>query len=287
MNPAASFSEASVSADMSDKTAIISDIHGNFPALQAVLDDISQKGCSKIFVLGDMINGIDPLNCIRLLRGREKTECLKGNAEFYVLTPDLEDFPRINEPMYLELIPLLQWFKSQLSAHDLEWLHGLPDLIVWNGACFVHDSPLDRLSTKDKVIPGIHEKYQELCFHAKGITPDMPEADWESLWRWMEVQSLSHVFCGHTHIPFYRKMGVKLICNVGSVGLPLDGDPRSSWVMLEKKPGGESIITIHRVSYEVDQILNMVDDSPDYPDFKLPADREAYKKTLATGRFWR
>ena len=282
-----SFIKTSVSADMSEKAAIISDIHGNSPALQAVLEDISHKGCSRIFVLGDIINGIDPLTCINLIRNCKNSVCLKGNAEFYVLTPDLEDFPRKNEPMYLELIPLLQWFKSHLSEKDLEWLGGLSDLIVWNGTCFVHDSPLDRLSTKDKAIPGILAKYQELCFHAKGITPNMPEAEWERILSWMEAESLSQVFCGHTHMPFIQQAGAKLICNVGSVGMPLDGDPRSSWVMVEAEPGEESLVTIHRVSYEVDQMFNMVDDSPDYPDFKLPADREAYKKTLATGRFWR
>jgi len=187
--------------------------------------------------------------------------------------------------MYRELIPLLQWFISQLSEDDLKWLQSLPDSIARNGTCFIHDSPLDRLCAHNKVIPSIVEKYQELCFHSNGITSDMPEADWESLCKWMDMQSLFQVFCGHTHKPFYKKLGTKLICNVGSVGLPLDGDPRPSWVMLENEPGKESFVTIQRVAYDIEQMLHIVDEALDYPDFKIPINREAYKKTVATGCF--
>jgi len=269
------------------KIAILSDIHGNSPALRAVLDDISKKGCSRIFVLGDVINGIDPRTCIKLLQEHENIFCLKGNAEFYVLTPDLEDFPRKRETIYRDLIPLIQWFQSHLSTQDLEWLQKLPDLMMWNQACFVHDSPLDRLFSHTRTIPGIPEKYQEFCFHSKGISTDTPEEEWDSLWRWMDERSLSHIFCAHTHIPFYRNKGEKLVCNVGSVGLPLDGDPRSAWVMLENEPGKESLLTIHRVAYDIEQMLHMVDEASNYPDFKTISDRQAYKKTLETGLFQR
>ena len=269
------------------KIAILSDIHGNSPALRAVLDDISKKGCSRIFVLGDVINGIDPRTCIKLLQEHENISCLKGNAEFYVLTPDLEDFPRKRETIYRDLIPLILWFQSHLSTQDLEWLQKLPDLMMWNQACFVHDSPLDRLFSYTRTIPGIPEKYQEFCFHSKGISTDTPEEEWDSLWRWMDGRSLSYVFCAHTHTPLCRKRGEKLICNVGSVGLPLDGDPRSAWVMLENEPGKESLLTIHRVAYDIEQMLHMVDEALNYPDFKTISDRQAYKKTLENGLFWR
>jgi len=74
---------------------------------------------------------------------------------------------------------------------------------------------------------------------------------------------------------------------VGSVGLPLDGDPRSAWVMLENEPGKESLLTIHRVAYDIEQMLHMVDEASNYPDFKTISDRQAYKKTLENGLFWR
>jgi len=75
------------------------------------------------------------------------------------------------------------------------------------------------------------------------------------------------------------------IINVGSVGMPLDGDPRPAWVMLENHPGQASLVTIRRVTYKMERMLQMIDDISDYPDFKANAGREAYKKTLATGSF--
>ena len=268
-----------------EKIAIFSDIHGNSLALQAVLEDIERQGCSEIFFLGDLVNGIDLHTCIKIIRSLDHITCLKGNAEFYVLTPDLENFPKKNDPLYSKLIPLLQWFKSRLSEDDRAWLQNLPDYVIRNGACFVHDSPLDRLSLQGGVLPDNDEKYHELEFHSQGITSEMSAANWESLCNWMESQSVSQVFCGHTHRPFYRRLDAKLICNVGSVGMPLDGDPRPAWAMLENHPGQESLVTIRRVTYELERMLQMVDDLSDYPDFKANAGKEDYKKNLVTGSF--
>jgi len=266
-----------------EKAAIISDIHGNSLALQAVLEDIERQGCSEIFILGDLVNGIDPHTCIKIIRNLKHFTCLKGNAEFYVFTPELENFPKKDDPLFRELIPLLQWYKSRLSEDDRAWLQSLPDYVIRNGACFVHDSPLDRLSLQRRLLPENDKKYHELELHSQGITLDMPAAKWESLCNWMEFQSVSQVFCGHTHRPFYRRLDAKLICNVGSVGMPLDGDPCPAWVMLENYSGHESLVAIRRVTYELERMHQMIDDVDDYPNFKVPAGREAYKKILATG----
>jgi predicted phosphodiesterase len=268
-----------------EKIAIISDIHGNSLALQAVLEDIERQGCAEIFFLGDLVNGIDPHTCIKIIRNLKNITCLKGNAEFYVLTADLENFPRKADPLFSELIPLLQWFKSRLSEDDLAWLQHLPDWIIRDGTCFVHDSPLDRSTLQNNDLTGNDDKYHELELHSKGITVDMPEADWTNLSSWMDTQSISRVFCGHTHRPFCRRLAAKLICNVGSVGMPLDGNPHPAWVMLDNHPGQESIVTVRRVAYEMERMLQMVDNTSDYPDFKANAGREAYKKILVTGSF--
>ena len=78
---------------MSAKTAILSDIHGNSPALKAVLEDVRREGCTEVFVLGDIVNGVDPGGCLDLLAGRGDITFVKGNAEFHLLTPDLNAFP--------------------------------------------------------------------------------------------------------------------------------------------------------------------------------------------------
>jgi hypothetical protein len=78
------------------------------PALNAVLDNIEREGCERIVVVGDIINGIDPAGCLALLQSREDVTCLKGNAESYLVTPDLESFPERDDPGYSSLISLLQ-----------------------------------------------------------------------------------------------------------------------------------------------------------------------------------
>ena len=74
---------------MSNKIALLSDIHGNSPALEATLKDIERQDCSQVFMLGDIINGVDPHGCIELLRNWANSNnvelaCIQGNAEAYL-----------------------------------------------------------------------------------------------------------------------------------------------------------------------------------------------------------
>ena len=271
---------------MPEQVAIMSDVHGNSPALRAVLEDIRGAGCTRVFFLGDLVNGVDPGGCVELLRGWGDVTCLKGNAEHYTLTPDLDTLPHREEPAQAALVKLIQWFRSRLRATDITWLHSLPDLLLWSGSGFVHDSPIDRVFPQQWHFPGIDEKYQEWFYHAKGITEDFTEGEWASLLAWMESQDVFRVFCGHTHVPFVHRVGTALVCNVGSVGLPLDGDPRSSWVLLEERAAGEYGVTLRRVAYDTREVLKLVDATPDYPDFESFGRKEAYKKMLVTGVYW-
>src|SRR5262245_25989665 len=121
--------------------ALISDIHGNAPALRAVLDDVHRCACQQIFVLGDIINGIDPSQCVDLLLAQPHLTALKGNAEWYSLTPDLTEFPLRNDARYAEVFLLTQWWSTQLSSRQFAWLQSLPDLLIECRMALVHDSP--------------------------------------------------------------------------------------------------------------------------------------------------
>ena len=270
------------------RVAIFADIHGNSPALRAVLEDVKRAGCVNLFVLGDIINGHDPAGCVNLLQSKlGYIQALKGNAEYYLLTPKLEAFPKINEPLYANLIRLLRWFEQRLSPAQLTWLSGLPDTIRLNGACLAHDSPLDRLFAEQHHIQGIDEEYQELIFHSRGIYPDTVGDQLEPVLNWMDTDGVTQVYIGHTHVPFVAWHGSRLLCNVGSVGLPLDGDPRAAWVLVEQSPGELPVVTIRRVEYEIGDILKIVDTNSNYPDFDQPGMQRAYKKMLQTGIHWR
>jgi predicted phosphodiesterase len=274
------------------RSALLSDIHGNSPALQAVWVDILRNECSQVFVLGDIINGIDPHGCMELLQqGREnaavKLACIKGNAEAYLLTPDLNTLPDRNEPWNSNLIKLITWFETHLSEADLEWIRTFPDFIFWNNACLVHDSPIDRLDLQSWHKPGIEPKYQEWNYHSRGIEENMGSEEWQKILAFMTAQGFTQVFCGHTHIPFLREIGNKLICNVGSVGIPCDGNPQAAWVILEERPDVKPVIKIQRVDYDITRIHQLIDVTPDYPSYQIPGFKEAYKKWFSTGILWR
>src|SRR5690349_1425714 len=103
----------------------------------------------------------------------------------------------------------------------------------------------------------------------------MPEADWQALWAYMDAHGFRQVFCGHTHVPFMRTHADRLVCNLGSAGAPLDGDPRACWVSFEP---GASVATLHRVAYDVAATHALIDANPDYYDFQTPGFVAAYKK---------
>jgi predicted phosphodiesterase len=270
---------------LSDRTAVLSDIHGNSPALEAVLEDVDLQGCARMLFLGDIVSGAEPGRCIELLRewsrgrGRELC-CIRGNAEAYLLTPRLESVPGREERLYRELIRLVTWIRAQLSPEHLAWLGSLPDVLVMDGTCLAHDSPLDRLFPERWRHPGLPEEYQEWFYHARGIHRKLDGAPLAELLTWMDASGVSRVYCGHTHEPFVRWIGSRLICNAGAVGFTLDGDPRPSWVLVESES------SIRRVEYDVDRILRLMEQTG-YRHSADPREHRAYRRMLQTGIHWR
>jgi hypothetical protein len=188
---------------VSANIAFISDIHGNSPALRAVLANIHRFDCEKTFVIGDIINGLDPAGCVDLLLQTPNVTALKGNAEYYLLASDLDAFPRREEPMYKGLIALIYWWNAHLSPSQREWIQNLPDFIVWNEWLLVHDSPEGRMYPPSRYVPGIEEKYQEMYYHDQGVTPDMRGEEIEKLLAFMEEHSVSGLFAGHNTPDYY------------------------------------------------------------------------------------
>ncbi len=243
-------------------------------------------------MLGDIINGIDPRGCVQLLRNWSQIHgvpihCIKGNAEAYLTIPERDTIPAHLVPWHQEMMDLVDWFERQLSHADMDWIESFPDTLRWNNVYLVHDSPLDRLAVESLSDPSIQPQHREWFIHRQGITAGMEPGEWQKLLAYMDAEKISQLFCGHTHQPFYREAGGKIICNVGSVGAPLDGDPRPAWVLQESLSHEKPIITIRRVDYDVSLIHQLIDATPDYPDFQKPAVREAYKTWLSTGIHWR
>ena len=230
---------------------------------------------------------MDPAGCLRIIQNWGDMVCLKGNAELYLLTPDWDEFPQKEQGMYKELFSILGWWKAKIPAATLEWVESWPNIVSVNGACLVHDSPMDRLAPEEHSVDGIDKKYHELMHHAPGLSTGLSEADQSKLEKIMHQNSFCQVFAGHTHIPFVRHINGLTICNVGSVGFNLDGNPEAAWVSVDGELGENCRIAIHRVAYDIERTIAIVKASSDYPSFALQDRQNAYEEMIRTAKHWR
>ncbi len=223
------------------KRAILSDIHGNLEALNAVLADIESQEVDEIFCLGDVIGyGPNPRECIDKCRDFKLT--LLGNHDNGALF-DPEGFSSGAERAIF-------WTRGQLENQSFEgaqvrwdFLARLPRTHRDNKIMFVHGSPRSPLN--EYVFP-------EDVYNQRKIE---------------RIFGFIHQYCfqGHTHVPgiftenfrFYSPSEIsntytlgeqKLMINVGSVGQPRDSDPRCSYVILE-----DNEIEFRRVEYDPQQ----------------------------------
>ena len=241
------------------KTAIVSDIHGNLAALEAVLDDIAKLGVDRIVCLGDVIGyGPAPGQCIDSVM--EFDFCILGNHDSSALF-DPEGFNVAAEQAIF-------WTRTQIeSNHDgpevrrkrMQFICDLPRMVDEGQALFVHGSP--RGPTNEYVFP----------------------EDTQNVKKMEKLFSMVPRICfqGHTHVPgvftqdlrFIRptetgsgyEVGdeqVRLMVNVGSVGQPRDGDPRSCYVVYDEKT-----IEFRRVEYDVERTISAINAEPDLDDY--------------------
>ena len=233
------------------KMGLISDIHGNRHALEAVVADAAEQGVSRWWVLGDLVAiGPDPVRTVELIANLPCVEITSGNTERYVLTDDRPP-PHpdavIAEPELLPLYALIQrsfaWTCGALAAHGwLEWLRKLPleartDLADGTVALGVHASP-----GKDD---------------GAGITPDRDEEELRVDLADIDAQL---VFAGHTHRPTDRVVGGVRAVNLGSLSNPITDDLRASYVVVHADRHGHGV-EHRRVTYDRDAFLEAVDQS--------------------------
>lgn len=194
------------------KLAVISDIHGNLPALDAVLTDIQTQGVDQIVNLGDIVSGglFPAQTADRLMSLNIPT--IRGNHERQLLEQELSDMSLSDSHA----------FKS-LQAEHWEWLKNLPAQLTFNeDILMVHGVPGDDLIYLLEEVT------------ASGVQPSS-EARVLAL---IESRSESLILCGHTHIP--RKLRLsdgRFIVNPGSVGLQAyDDDTPFAHVMESGSP---------------------------------------------------
>ena len=211
------------------RLAVISDIHGNLEALKKVLADIEKRGVDTICCAGDIVGyGPFPNEVIQLLRER-KIPSVMGNYDDTIGNSRLIcgcDYK--DEEAALIGAFSVQWTSENVTAENKLYLKQLPfgiDMGTENaGIRIVHGSP---------------RKLNEYLYESL--------ADKEVNSILMECTA-DILVCGHTHIPFTRLVGGKLLVNAGSVGKPKHGDPRASYTVIEVN--GNSRAEIIFVEYD-------------------------------------
>ncbi len=217
-----------------DAVAVITDIHGNLPALQAALARTEELGIERVFCGGDLVGyGPHPNEVCRLIEQRD-IPTIYGNYD-YAIARNLEDCGcAYVAPHDRELGQRsVDWTLVRTSQDSKDFMRGLPfDLRFPVAGVDVH------------LVHGSPRKVNEYLFE------DKPARLYERL---AASESDPVLEFGHTHKPWVRKYGGVLFVNCGSVGKPKDGDPRGAFAVLAPSAGSVTV-SIERVAYDADTV---------------------------------
>lgn len=221
------------------RIALISDIHANLPALEAVLSHAGSIGVKRFWCLGDYVQfNAFPQEVVRTIR-KLKTICIHGNIDSQVLEMKQQLKQTPLEGLDKDVFPF-GWTYQQLSKKSRKFLKGLPDTIKIKAKGYrfllVHGSP---------------------AANDDPIYIDTPDERLEELARMTKAH---FILFGHTHKPFLREAhGVQFI-NPGSVGRPIDNDPRASYAVLNIKRSSVGV-EFFRVEFNVGIAVQAIRDA--------------------------
>jgi len=211
------------------RIAIISDIHGNLTALDAVLADLRQQKPDLVLHGGDLpYGGSHPAEVIDCIV-QEGWKGVLGNTDEMLwdnsARPALEASTPKLKPLFKALFDVCGPATTQIIGESrLAWLRALPPELRHENVALMHASPGN-------------------VWRAPMDTAD--DVELENTYKQLNAEIV--VYC-HIHRPFIRQVGGMTVCNTGSVGSPYDGDPRSSYLLItEDQPA------IRRVEYDVEK----------------------------------
>lgn len=212
------------------RIAALYDVHGNLPALEAVLDAVREAAADAIVVGGDVLPGPMPGECLDLLSTSGlPTSFIQGNGERDVLTQLAGDEPvRVPEPHR----HVIRWTAEQLSPAHRQAIaawpltlqvhsHTLGDVLVCHATPWHDNEILTRETPESSLLPS---------FHGLGA---------------------SLVVCGHTHMQFDRRVGEVRVVNAGSVGMPF-GEPGAYWLLLDTD------VRFQRTDYDLERAADRI-----------------------------
>jgi predicted phosphodiesterase len=255
--------------DLAVRYALISDIHANLPALEAVLRLISREEVVATYHLGDLVGYAPwPNETVSLIQS-SGIPGVAGNYDSTVATDYKHCGCRYEDPRQEELSHIsYDWTRRHVSPASKRFLGGLPfriDLLPRGGhlsgprVILVHGTPT--LNT----LYWTEDRPDEFCLKMAGIAG---------------AKAGDVIAFGHTHLPWHRDIGGIHFVNTGSVGRPKDGDWRAGYVLLDMS---ESVtVQFKRVEYDLERAVQAIRSS-DLPDDFAEYLRSGGKSLAPTG----
>jgi predicted phosphodiesterase len=216
------------------RCAILSDIHGNLDAFEAVMRDIADRGgVDELWCLGDVVGyGPEPSACIALLR-KHPHVCVAGNHDWAAIGKlDTADFNFV-------AAEACEWTAGQLSADDVAYLGGLDLTVTCGDFTIAHGSPQDPLfeyvTSPRRAAANLQFFGTRYCLVGHSHVPAVFVAEDGN--------------CSMSALPLVLPLGSgRLIVNPGSVGQPRDGDPRAAYAIYDE---AERVIYSYRIPYDI------------------------------------
>jgi predicted phosphodiesterase len=221
---------------------VLSDIHGNVVALEAIRKALRAEKPDFVAIAGDLVlNGPDPVATVDLLRQMESegAAIVGGNTDIAVADFDYAAaFPSMIDGVPEAIQAAAEWAHDELGDDRVAWLRRLPAerrLRADDGTMLLvcHASPGSQTAGFDQAL------------EASIVTERVSRTD------------ARVIGCGHTHLPEIRDLGWKLIVNDGSAGYVFDGEPTASWARIDIADG-EINAEIKRTEFDVLAVANAI-----------------------------
>lgn len=229
--------------------AVLSDIHGVLPALDAVLAEPDVRDADRIVLTGDIAAGPQPTQVLDRLTGLgDRVVWVRGNCE-----RELVDLAR--DPSRAVPFEISRYAADQLSPDHVALLDALPHPVTlevdgFGPVLFCHGTPRD-----DDEIVLVDTRLERWA----DVFADVPD----------DVRT---IVCGHTHMPFVRLVDRRLVVNAGSVGMSYGG-LGADWVLLDR-----GAVVVHSTRYDVEAARAAVRATCDYPDIDEWTDEYLYAR---------
>lgn len=244
------------------KYAVISDIHGNAPALRLALEDAARQGAQGYLLLGDYcISAPWAHEVVQLLRGLPNAQFISGNDERHL------DVPPGDDGQY----EVSRWCMSTLTPEDKRWLDALPETLVLPcGGTTLHMAH----SSLAFVGKTLHARFRTSVL--PGFYPDGPVsreallADFRALWDRPDFREYIHALepgvylFGHNHIQTHADFEGRMLVNPGACGMPLDcGDFGAAYSLMTIEDGRVTVEE-RRIPYDTEELIAQVKASGQY-----------------------